>query len=543
MTHRFKMLRAGLYALVLPCVTLTALVPYAHAETPPREALLGLARNFVDRVGGGFKRADDYLAQIMPDDMRAAESFVDIPDGEILLLKIKLGKTYLSDTVMGIKEGRDVLLSLRDFTAIARFAIDVRPEEGIAEGWFIREDQKFQLDTNTGQVIAGDQRFTFDSDMVRVQDGDIYVRGQALGTWLGFEMNLEFGQQIAEIESEQKWPVENMLARRQRRLAKQQPSAQLPRQDNPYTLATVPNVDIALRQSYERDGDGGDARKSTDYTVSTAGDLAGHTAVGVFTGNDENKLSSARLTLSKESENPDLLGPLKARRYEFGDIGATQVPLSGNARAGLGVRVSSSNANVVTGSVTQITGDAQPGWDVELSRNNQILDLVTVGDDGRYVFDDVRLLSGENDFKIVQYGPLGELREDRQKVISSTNLLSGGRGVYDVSVTAADTQIWQKDDSKTLDQGNPQLSGTYEMQVASDMTVKTGARSITQNDDRKNFVYAGTAKSFGNVLANADASYDLDGALSTQLGARVRMGNHSASATLGYQGKDFGIVN
>ncbi len=221
MTHPSFRTRHAFYGVLLSCVALAA--GTAYAETPPpqpdarRAALLDLAQGFVDKVGGGFAQADRYLATILPDDMRAQENFVDIPDGEILLLQIALGNLRISDTVLGIKQGRDVMLSLRDFASVARFAIDVRPEEGVAEGWYIRENQIFRLDKAAGDVAAADRRYEIAAGDILVQDDDIFVRGQALAEWLDFSLKISLSDQMAKIESDQAWPVEEQLARKGRR--------------------------------------------------------------------------------------------------------------------------------------------------------------------------------------------------------------------------------------------------------------------------------------------------------------------------------------
>lgn len=546
MTHPLFRSRHGFYGLLVSCVALAA--GTAYADTPPqpdarRAALMDLARGFVDKVGGGFAQADRYLATILPDDMRAQDSFVDIPDGEILLLQIALGNLRISDTVLGIKQGRDVMLSLRDFASVARFAIDVRPEEGIAEGWYIRENQIFRLDKAAGSVAAAERRYDIAPDDILVQDDDIFVRGQALAEWLEFSLKISLSDQMAKIDSDQPWPVEEQLARKGRHKPARKTKPELPRAELAYEAVSVPYADLNVRQSYTRAGDEGKGDSSTSYIVNGAGDFLGHTTRVVATGTDEEKLASARVTLSKESDRPELLGPLKARKYEFGDISPSRVPLAGAALPGLGVRVTSAQGNSTSGATTQIIGEGTPGWDVEIERAGLIVGGQTVGNDGRYVFDDVPLTAGENLFTITFYGPQGEIREEFRRIVSSPSLTGGDTGVYDVSVTAADTEIWSRDEQDTSDQNNPQFSGLYEFQVTPEMTAAAGARSVTQDDERKNYIYAGTARSFGGLLTNLNGSYDLDGAVAADAALRFRLFGQSLGGTFTYTGEDYGMVN
>lgn len=517
-----------------------AAVP-AYAETPPsRAALLGIARGFVDKVGGGFERADRYLATIMPDDARADESFASIPDGEILLLRLSLGPRFtLADTVLGIKQGRDVMLSLRDFTAVSRFAITVDAAAGKAEGWYIREAQKFSFDTATGAVMAGDRRYTAGPEDFIIQDEDIFVRTQALGEWLDFNVKIVVSEQIAKIDSTEKWPVQAQMERRERVMTDRDSPPQLPRAFGDYTAASIPNIDLSVRQNYRRTGEDGKSTAATTYTAVGAGDLAGHTLRTAITGNDQDKLSSVRANFSKVSENPDLLGPLGARKYEFADISPTRVPWSGETRGGMGVRATSGVEGVTTNASTIIDGDSTPGWDVDLLRNGAIIATMTAGPDGRYSFDDVPLYAGENLFSVMQYGPLGEIREEPRRIVSSAALAGGDRSIYDISVSANNTQTWTKYDQDGPDHGTLDVAGLYEVQVTPEMTASAGARSTTVEGERKNFAHAGITQGIGGVLINANAGYDLDGAVAGDMGVRGHIMGQAVGMAASYTGPDY----
>jgi hypothetical protein len=502
---------------------------------------MALARDYVARVGEGFERADRYIETILPGDMRAEESFVDIPDGEILLLRISLSEKELAGEIMGIKQGRDVMLSLRDFVAIARFAIDVRPEEGKADGWFINQEQPFALDINAGTVTSAGRSYEVTAADAMVQDDEIYVRGQAAAQWFDFNLKLNIGTQTATIASAQKWPVQMQMERWQRRQPTRTSPPSLPRGDADYTLASIPNIDIQARQGYVKSG--GKGNSFTNYTVTGGNDFLGHTLTTALMGNDEDKLSSARVTLSKDSLEPDLLGPLQARHYEFADVSPTRAGLAGSPLQGLGVRVTDGLTNVTSEATTEIIGDATPGWDVELERNGQVMALVSAGSDGRYVFDEVPLNTGENIFKVIQYGPLGEVKEESRRIVSSANLLTGDESAYDMSLTFAGTQVWQKEKDDSIDKNNPQFSGRYEAQISPTMTAGIGASSVTRDDDRKNYVSASAARSFGSVLANLEAGYDMDGAVAASLGGRFRIWDQAIGGSVTYMGEDYGAVN
>jgi hypothetical protein len=61
-----------------------------------------------------------------------------------------------------------------------------------------------------------------------------------------------------------------------------------------------------------------------------------------------------------------------------------------------------------------LRGDLPPGWDVELYVNEALVGYQQSRADGRYAFDDVPLIYGPNEFRLVFHGPQGETRVERQ---------------------------------------------------------------------------------------------------------------------------------
>ena len=57
-----------------------------------------------------------------------------------------------------------------------------------------------------------------------------------------------------------------------------------------------------------------------------------------------------------------------------------------------------------------MVGDGPPDWEVELYRDDVLLDFSVVGNDGRFVFPDTSLYYGRNRFVAKLYGPGGEIR-------------------------------------------------------------------------------------------------------------------------------------
>ncbi len=508
-------------------------------------ALKNLARDFVRRMDKGFATADEYIARLRPDDIRRQRAFTDIPDGEMLLLEVQLGQANtmikIDRPVTAIKQGRDVMISLSDFVTAANFAVRVDASSRTAEGWYIRENQPFSLDIGAGRIQAGTRVFGLKPEDTLVQDSDIYIRGQSLAHWFDFDLFTNLGQQSMEVSTRQKWPVQEHKERMERgdRTPGNQPPPQLPRLDSPYKLVSVPNIDIFTRSTYDRPGNTRKGESFHGYTVQTGGDLLGHTVQSTTIGNKVDKVLTSRVTFSRDSEDAELLGPLKARHYEFGDARTVSVPLAGSSPAEMGVRVTSKDPLQSYDTLTTVSGQAPPGWDIELYRNDQYQDVVVAGVDGRYVFEDVLLYAGDNRFKTVLYGPQGEIREEYQTIAVNPALYESKKGLYDFSVTMQNTNTYDKVPDDDIDRETPHLAGTYEYQLDPSTTLRGGFRSRSEGDSDKLYLQAGGVKVVGKTILNADIAQDIDGPYMASVTARHRFQDHNVLATARYATEDY----
>lgn len=513
-----------------------------------RAAMLDLAREFVQKIDKGFNAADKYWLSLTGENP-ARQNYLDqYQDGEILLLQIKLPQNMtLNSTVMAEKQGRDLYISLSDFVSAARFPIGVRPQDGIAEGWFIRENRSFKLDNNNHSVIAAGKSYTIETGSVKIKDNDIWVRGRDLSLWLGFEMQINTNSQSMVVTPDTKWPLQEKFEREKRKdtVAYSRGAATKPRLDDPYEMAAVPNVDVFLNHRWRKNEtqNGARTQSNSSYTVRSSGDVAGHTGTAIISGNDENILSSVRFKLQKESEDADLLGPLEASEYEIGDVTTTNIPLVGGAKSELGARVTNRNPYFSQNTQTTFSGYAVPGWDIELYRGQQFVAATTVGEDGYYQFDEVMLFAGENKFRVVQYGLQGEIEEQEFSQYVDASLHGNKSGVYDVSLTAKNTQTYLKDKRPDEDRGSPHLSALYETQATQDVILHGGVKLREEDGEQKAYAQAGTVANFKGVLVNADMAVDNDGAYTGSFSARKKIDDHNFGASARYTGKDYNVDN
>lgn len=531
--------RAGLAGLLVAAFFYLPSAASAETAPPDRAALLGMAHQLVESVDYNFERADDYL-----DKIHGRENMKAIPDGEVLLLQINVGGRKgltFDQAVLGIKRGDDVMVSLFDFVSVAQFAIDVKPREGIAEGWYIRASKTFRLDAKAGTIIADGRTYNLGEGDIEVEESDILVRSAVLAKVFQFQSNISLRYQRLDIQSDQKWPAIEKLERLRRRKNERLPPPALPRQEEPYRMAGIPNADVTLNYDFSREGEGREIQRTRSHNVVMAGDMAGHTLQAVAAGDQLHALQSFSASMKKESDKPELLGRLKAREYEFGDISGTTVPGAIGKRSGVGFRVTNRDPYVTTDETTVIEGDIPPGWDVELHRGSQYLDVIT-GAERKYRFEDVRLSGGENKFRVVKFGPLGEMEEEEITIYSTPKALKDTPMLYDMSINASDTVLWTRKSADSHDQYTPIIAGTVERRLSQETSVKAGVATSQQEGQQKAYFHGGAATYLGETILNAGVTADFNGALQATATARRRILGQDMSLGALFTGDNYGVV-
>jgi len=513
-----------LFIMLLPA-TAFAEVP---ANTGPR-ALTDADRMFLAR---------QLLAKIKPTldaagrEERQKKSETDLsnlPEGEELFFRIRLTpQIALEYQLLAVAEKGTLMLSFNDFTNALDFPITFNPDTGIAQGWYIREKKTFEFNTKTRTVVSDKGTFTM-SEMVREQDGDVVIPSNELAKWFGLELKPNVSQLEIKLVSDQKLPVQEQIERHDRNLAATElgpPS--LPRLDDEQKMLDYPFIDVSSETTHTRPGANGSKPTTTSYAnVRTAGDFAHGTLTTQSQFSRDQNLTSMRVNYKKESLDPELLGPLKARRFELGDVTPIQIPITARSSTGVGARVTNRDPfRSVSGAYIDITGYAPPGWDVELYRQDQVLGLQTVGEDGRYLFPKVNLYGSDNTFRVVLYGVQGEVREEEIYIPVDNKRLADAGSAYDVSIVRQDTSTYRKFESKDKDRGAPSVTALYEMPVGNASAITTGLLTRQNGGDQKITGIGALSTTMFDTLWNFNTAVENTGEMAGEIITRKDIGKH-----------------
>jgi hypothetical protein len=431
---------------------------------------------------------------------------------EQLVLSLQVNDITMVEFMTGLSINQRYYLGLKSLAEAMEFPIEVNAVQQSAKGWFIRERNSIKI-RGRNVIVRGNIK-TLKEDEILVADDDIYVDANLLQEWMDLEFNIELSQLMLEVTSRVSLPFEEKI-RRERlasrlKIKPEESATNYKRHEDPYQLYSFPYVDMSLNSEFNK---GSSQGFSNNYSLLAKGDI-GYMTGEVFLAGDltNDRLQIARLNMRRTDENRMLLGWLNASQVEFGDIDSNSLPLVASSASGRGLLLSNRSLyrpdqfDLIT-----FRDSVPPGWDVELYRNGVLLDIQTVGNEGQYEFRDVPILFGRNAFKIIKYGPRGEIEEQNKEYYAGSTLLEAGDFTYNLSLSDSARSVLGVGDSN-IDTKGLRAVGELEYGLTKWMTLAAGASQLTQNDEDYRYLTAAVRTSLGPVLSSLDFAYDPENA-------------------------------
>jgi hypothetical protein len=356
----------------------------------------------------------------------------------LVLLEVKLDEHLLSDSMTAYQFGNDVFLPLGELSKLLTIAIRTQPVEGRASGYVLDEQRGFSLDVIQREVTVSDRHEPLDRALVKLQADDIYVASRLLARWLPADLEVDMSSLTLRVRPREKLPLQAGLERsdRSKRVGVhgRQEDPNYPRQPTPYSKLEAPVIDQTLGVDARR-ARGSPTETNAAYTAYLTGDLAGVEAQLYSTRNLRSKEGDLRWTLGRTDPDANLLGPLHARTAMVGNIASPGVAnIARGGVTGNGVELANRPLNQPTRfDRHSLQGALPPGWDVELFFNEALVGFQQSRADGKYTFDDLPLVYGNNEFRLVFHGPLGQLRVERQSFMLEQSLLAPGQVYYSLT--------------------------------------------------------------------------------------------------------------
>lgn len=368
-------------------------------------------------------------------------------DSNTVLLEIRIGEHVLSDSLNAFQFGQKIFLPLGELASLMTIAIRAFPDEGTGRGFIRGESRTFSLNVPNRTVTLAEKSSMFDPANVLRQDDDIYVESKLLADWLLVDFEINLSSLSVKLKPREPLPLQARLDREAKIAGLSAPSkpAELnyPRKDNPYRLFDAPFVDQTLSLGAQRGT--GNPSNNASYTTYMRGDLAGLQASAYLSGSNQSNSQQSRFTVGRSDPQAELLGPLRARSFSLGNISVPGMPnISLSRDVGKGFSVSNVPLDRPTRFASHsLQGDLPPGWDVELYLNNVLIAYQQSRGDGKYSFDDLSLVYGSNEFRLVFHGPQGQLRVERKSFLLDGSLNVPGSFFYNVASSRGSTGLQQ----------------------------------------------------------------------------------------------------
>ena len=362
-------------------------------------------------------------------------------DNDLRILEVQVESYRFDDVILAYKYEDVVLLPLGAFSGIMGLAINVSANS--ADGFVIREERTVFLDIARNEIIRNGKKEAFDASLVHHLAGDIYVESNLLGQWLYMDFNIDLFAAVIKITSEEKLPFLKKIER-EARIKKALSRLNVkdkyyPKHHEPHKMWSVPFLDQSITLGRQKSSES-QAFNKFQYTTYATADLLKHEAALYLSGDDQEELDVFRMKLGRKDNDSNLLGFMKATEYAAGNITETRVNfinVPDELEPGFSV------GNYALGRQIEydrhrFIGALLPGWEVEIYHNNSLIGYQSEPVDGMYDFQDVPLLFGNNHFRLVFYGPNGQVREEEKYFQLNQSLTKKGQHNY--HVTASDDE-------------------------------------------------------------------------------------------------------
>ena len=435
---------------------------------------------------------------------------------DYLVLEPVVQGYVIDDFVQAYREKGIYFLPLYQLSRLIGFNLQ---EKEVFSGYMFSPDNTFEIDlqkleakTTTNKTIKLTPTSFKELDFQVYLDKSVYEQI--------FPISIDINEQDMRfsVESSEKLPITiKAESQSRRKLGVTRPTRE---SFKDYTfderLFTVPVLDLFFGKNFSMTNAGKSNRKTwngEDYAADIGFLFSGlDTRVHVF-GNSEvdNNKPRMRLTMGRTFlEEPGNIFNLTS--FKAGDISGFNSTLFSRARSGRGLYLSSFKDLVMSADKTiDLNGPLSPGWEVELYLNEQLIGFRQGGQAGQYDFPSIPVSYGLNVFKLVFYGPFGEIRTEERKFYSGTSPVKKGEIGYTFNALQPDRYLLESNEPITSDSNKPMIDVTTYYGLTDFLTAIAGyAMTQDQLDDHKSrsFAMAGLQAIFKGASFQYNTMYD-----------------------------------
>ncbi|WOT06667.1 carboxypeptidase regulatory-like domain-containing protein [Shewanella youngdeokensis] len=299
--------------------------------------------------------------------------------------------------------------------------IQLDMESKSAHGWFLSEQRQINISQKLMQYWTNNEDCRNDNTAVFFDDWDIYIDAQVLSQMFGLNISFDSARQKYSIDESDNIPLSQLIARQKRFDKFNAQKANL--NSGPFKVITpqYSNLgDLALNMDLGLKSRTFDNHNTVDVNGSAQAriDVLGHSSYVSYSWSDYDR-SLMGYVDKKFAEG-------WVNQYRFGNISSHNLGLVSESSSGLGAWFSAGAEFTNDLRHIVIEGEVEPGWDVELYRNNGLIDVQRVKADGIYRFNQVPYYLGLNQYQLRLYGPNGEIKTESFSKLLDTSVMEQG---------------------------------------------------------------------------------------------------------------------
>ena len=418
----------------------------------------------------------------------------DSEEDDLMAFETIVQGVTTGDYVMALPVGRDLFLTVYDFARTAGFVMD---DGSSSSGFWGSASRKFSFDAEGGYAKFGPNTLKIQAADVMRGDGDFYYSPDFFQKLFGIRIEFDKRQMTMAMEADEPLPVAK-LRELQRKSARGRPLAResFKEFDFDNRLFTAPVVDLSLTKSWAKNGQSGRTSQSDAYAVDAGMILGGlDSNFHIFgSSNADDRAPRARMLFSRIfMEEPGNM--INLRRFEAGDIVGSNSGFFTRGSNGRGAQISSFKNMVTAADKTiTITGVLADGWEAELYLNDQLVSFRQPSFNGRYEFPNIPVSFGLNNFRVVLYGPQGEIVFEEKRYWSGSSPVSAGELGYSIAAYQQDRFVVEANESRIKGADNLTFDSNFFYGLGDRLTLLTGftsAPGVVNEDEMRQFGMAG----------------------------------------------------
>lgn len=439
---------------------------------------------------------------------------------DLLVTTFKYKDTKITDSfLIYTNTNGEALIPFTEFIKLMNLDIKVNNFDGTASGKFLN-NHSFDMNIPNKIMTVDKQKIKLTENDFERQMDEIYVTLDFLMVVLPIDIVFDMRELTISMKSSEMFPIDIEMESemQRRRLAKQNAKeSKINIYNENKSLFSAPFVDLSINTFSQKNKITKESTKNNAYSVVSRERILGlDTEFSMFDASTA-IAKQVRLRAGREFEN-NKLGIV--RNFSMGDVISQSFPIASSNTMGRGISFSTAKTNGISDDKTvTIDGPISAGWEVELYRNDQLIKFNADSTNGRYLFEKVPLMSGNNDFTLKFYGPNGQRREEKRKFfLQNGNIVN--KGEFNVKFSAVQENRYLFEDNKYLENiqtknNEGDVIAVVDYGVTDAVTVSVGASHI--NNARAAYLLQTTEK--------VDQNFILTGLKTTAFGVAMEYNN------------------